>query len=90
VVCGHTHKYALYAYKNGAKFNLALSPDQETPDGGYDFLYANAGTWVDQVSLRTYVETEVDAEQGRHHVRVMKFTADGTPVVMLESHVGLR
>lgn len=89
VVCGHTHQYALYAYKNGAKFNLGLSPDQETPDGGYDFLYANSGTWVDQASLRTYVETETDAEQGRHHLRVMKYTSDGTPVIMLESHVGM-
>ncbi len=88
-VCGHTHKYALYAFKNGAKYNLGMDPGQETPEGGYDFLYANAGAWVDQVRLRTYVETEVDPTRERHWARVCKYTADGSSVVMLEGHVGL-
>jgi UDP-2,3-diacylglucosamine pyrophosphatase LpxH len=89
VVCGHTHHYALYAYKDGGKFNLGLERDRETPEEGYDFLYANSGTWVDQAPLRTYVETEEDPDQGRHHVRVLKYTATGDSIPMLASHIGM-
>lgn len=89
VVCGHTHSYGLFAGDRHGFANLAHEPDLEPPAGGYGFLYANAGTWIDQARLRTYVETEEDPDAGRHHVRVMKFTADGTSVEMLGSYAPL-
>lgn len=89
VVCGHTHHYALFAGDRHGFVNLANAPDLEPPPGGYGFLYANAGTWIDSVKLRTYVETEEDTDAGRHHVRVMKFNSDGTSVEMLGAYTAL-
>jgi len=89
VVCGHTHGYALFAGDRHGYVNLAHESELEPPAGGYDFVYANAGAWIDQVKLRTYVETEEDPDAGRHHVRVMKFTSDATSVEMLGTDAAL-
>ncbi len=63
IIFGHTHKAVLKSDILGS-----------TP-GGPDILvdlpctaiYANCGTWVDSVES-TYVETQEDANTGRHHV----------------------
>lgn len=37
-------------------------------------IYANSGTWVDTAELScTYVEAQIDADAGRHYVRVMAY-----------------
>lgn len=89
VVCGHTHSYALYAGNRYGYANLALEPDTQPPLDGYDFVYANAGAWVDQARLRTYVETHEDTDAGKHHVQVKKFTSDGKSVEMLGTYTRL-
>ena len=87
VVCGHTHAYAMYGGDRHGYTSLANGDDSDNPAwDGYKFIYANSGTWVDSTSLRTYVETEERPEQGRHYVRVKKFTSSGKSVVMMGSY----
>jgi len=86
-ICGHTHAYGLWAGDRHGYRTLAGGHDEQLPGwNGYDYLYANSGTWVDSGPLRTYVETEEQPERGRHYVRVKKFTSDGKSVEMLGSY----
>ena len=90
VICGHTHAYGLWGGDRHGYRTLAGGNDEELPGwDGYQYLYANSGTWVDSVRLRTYVETEERPDHGRHYVRVKKFTSDGKSVEMLSSYTPL-
>jgi UDP-2,3-diacylglucosamine pyrophosphatase LpxH len=69
VIFGHTHKAVLRAYPE----NDPSGPDAYiNPDFPRGAIYANCGTWVDWVPS-TYVETEEDANKGRHYVRLWAY-----------------
>lgn len=90
VICGHTHAYGMWGGDRHGYASLVRGDDSEQPGwDGYKYIYANSGTWVDSTSLRTYVETEERPEQGRHYVRVKKFTSDGKSVEMMGSYTRL-
>ncbi|MCG2772952.1 MAG: metallophosphoesterase [Desulfobacterales bacterium] len=68
IIFGHTHRAVL-------KSDI-LEPAPGGPDKLVDLpcpaIYANCGTWVDSVES-TYVETQEDADTGRHHVRLWTY-----------------
>ena len=50
-------------------------------------IYVNSGTWVDSEPYCTYVETEENAEAGRHYVRLKTYPANK---VLQEEYVNLK
>lgn len=72
VIFGHNH-------------NATLDKDSFFVD---ERIYANCGTWCEENKPCTYVETEKDDENRKHHVRVMKWE-DNQPVQVDEATVRL-
>ena len=66
VICGHTHKYE-FSSTLGLFEPTALIPS------GTQYIYANAGTWINDEPHCTFVETELDLNTGNHIVRLREW-----------------
>jgi len=84
VVMGHTHVWKLDGYMLGKCF--PRNPFKRVP---CTHIYANSGTWINEKSLCTYVETEIDRDKGRHYVRVFQYTDSGEKKLLKERFVKL-
>jgi UDP-2,3-diacylglucosamine pyrophosphatase LpxH len=78
VIFGHTHNAEMWTniICTDRLFLTTGKVRKKTPNRS---IYANCGTWVDPDPKRprpcTYVETEEDAEAGRHYVRLWTYPA---------------
>ena len=55
----------------------------------YEYIYANSGTWINQKKLCTFVETQIDESAGKHYVRLMQYTRDGSITLLGERYKNL-
>jgi len=81
VIFGHTHVYALHALNFDVDFEKTTHEEMQI---GYKHIYANSGTWCNRKKHCTFVETEVDENAGKHHVRLKEYTPDGSIVTLGE------
>jgi UDP-2,3-diacylglucosamine pyrophosphatase LpxH len=70
VIFGHTHKADMTKHFILAAVPPSMDIHMDLPCRA---IYANSGTWVDSAKYCTYVETEENADAGRHYVRVMTY-----------------
>ena len=83
VIFGHTHIPVLDPRDLNPQADKTKHPD----DDPWNYIYANCGSWVDGSEYGcTYVETEEDANAGRHYVRLKSYPAK---TVIREGFVGL-
>jgi UDP-2,3-diacylglucosamine pyrophosphatase LpxH len=72
VIFGHTHIPVMDPRDLNPQADTANHPDDEP----WSYIYANCGTWIDGSEYGcTYVETEEDANSGRHYVRLKSYTS---------------
>jgi UDP-2,3-diacylglucosamine pyrophosphatase LpxH len=77
VVFGHTHHALIEGYRGeqpvkGFTHNVAC-----------DYIYANTGTWIDNYSKCTYVETEEIPGEHKHYVRLFHYRGKDKRTKML-------
>jgi len=83
VIFGHTHKYTMEGY-NKLGDHLYDAPF----DKCCDYIYANSGTWINSHKYCTYVETELDPGESKHHVRICRYDSTDDPHhVMSEKYI---
>jgi hypothetical protein len=83
VIFGHTH-IPVFDQRD---LNPQADKAKHTDDEPWSYIYANCGSWVDGSEYGcTYVETEEDANAGRHFVRLKSYPAK---TVIREGSVGL-
>ena len=72
VIFGHTHIPIL----DPRELDPRADPAAHASNDPWNYIYANCGTWVDgSKGGCTYVETEEDANAGRHYVRLKSYTS---------------
>ncbi|MGD1153835.1 MAG: metallophosphoesterase [Syntrophales bacterium] len=70
VIFGHTHIPIL----DPRELDPRADPAAHASNDPWNYIYANCGTWVDgSKDGCTYVETEEDANAGRHYVRLKSY-----------------
>jgi UDP-2,3-diacylglucosamine pyrophosphatase LpxH len=86
VVFGHTHKYTMQGYnRQDDRLNDSLL------DPECDYIYANSGTWINDHDYCTYVETELDPDEGKHYVRLYRYESPQDPAYpMGERYIKLK
>jgi UDP-2,3-diacylglucosamine pyrophosphatase LpxH len=83
VIFGHTHIPVLDPRDLNPRTDAAARASNEP----WNYIYANCGSWVDGSEYGcTYVETEEDANAGRHYVRLKSYPLK---TVLEEGFVGL-
>ncbi|HDH53600.1 MAG TPA: hypothetical protein ENH24_03855 [Nitrospirae bacterium] len=88
VIFGHTHIYEIH----GLVFAMEEEPREkklEESEIPYEYIYANSGTWINQKKLCTFVETQIDESAGKHYVRLMQYTRDGSIIILGERYKNL-
>jgi UDP-2,3-diacylglucosamine pyrophosphatase LpxH len=72
VIFGHTHIPVM----EPRDLDPRADPAAHASDDPWNYIYANCGSWVDGSEYGcTYVETEEDANAGRHYVRLKSYTS---------------
>jgi hypothetical protein len=69
VIFGHTHAYTMKKHYSDATEDADKGPI----DRPCRAIYANTGAWTDPTHFCTYVETEEDAANKRHDVRIIEY-----------------
>jgi len=72
VIFGHTHIPVM----DPRDLDPQADPAAHASNDPWSYIYANCGSWVDGSEYGcTYVETEEDANSGRHYVRLKSYTS---------------
>ena len=63
--------------------------DKPQKDGPFEYIYANSGSWIDQVKKCTFVETRIDENKARHYVKVQQYLKGGKVQLVWERYKDL-